>query len=287
MNLNRVCRTEDFRNSAFQSVLSRYFMDQQWEKENWPIGWEDRKFWEIGLSLLAVEEYVPALRRDIAMGIGAGTEATSFLLTRLFKRVFATDLYGIGGWRQDAPGLMLARPERFSEGLDFNRNRLIVQCMDALDLRCEDNTVDFLYSSSSIEHFGGPERIMQAAREMGRVVRPGGIISIATEYRLTGSREYLDASTMLFTEKSLFELIVKPSGCVPVDMIDLDTRIDEVVIPFSEALEDLSQMGERLRGRWSKYPHIVIGVSDATWTSVMLVLRKPDLLRSSAMAMLD
>ena len=49
-----------------------------------------------------------------------------------------------------------------------------------------DGTFDLAYSLSSIEHFGGVENAAATLREMGRVLRPGGIVALATEYVLEG-----------------------------------------------------------------------------------------------------
>ena len=52
----------------------------------------------------------------------------------------------------------------------FNRRRLVVQHMDALDLRYEDESFDGIFSCGSIEHFGSLENVAVAAGEMARVL---------------------------------------------------------------------------------------------------------------------
>ena len=69
---------------------------------------------------------------------------------------------------------------------EWNPRRLVVQHMDALDLRYEDESFDGVFSGSSIEHFGGHAEAERSMDEMFRVLRPGGICAIATEFRLAG-----------------------------------------------------------------------------------------------------
>jgi len=231
------------------------------------------------MALLTMQRHVPVDRRVAALGVGAGLEPTSFIFTKYFDRVFATDLYGSGGWRSDTPRKMLTKPEQCAGPVPFDRRRLVVQHMNALDLRYEDNSFDFIYSSSSIEHFGSPGAIGQAAAEMGRVLRPGGILSLSTEFRCRGTDEWPRKSTFVFDNRSLQELVVKPSGCRPIDSPDFSISQETLDHPteFWKALLDLKLKRKKgtLQGRWSVYPHIVIGHRALKWTSVHLALRKP------------
>jgi SAM-dependent methyltransferase len=58
--------------------------------------------------------------------------------------------------------------------------------MDGTHLTFSDATFDVAYSLSSIEHFGGVPGARQAVAEMARVLRPGGICVVATEWHLEG-----------------------------------------------------------------------------------------------------
>ncbi len=84
----------------------------------------DSKRWEIAMSCRSLRVF-DALRPDaVVLGVGAGTERTSFHLTRYVRQVIATDLYlAAGQWADVAPSLMLVEPERFapvrSSGSDF------------------------------------------------------------------------------------------------------------------------------------------------------------------------
>ena len=67
------------------------------------------------------------------------------------------------------------RPFRYRE------DRLTVEYADARSLPYPDESFDVVFSLSSIEHFGGPGDVARAAREMGRVLRPGGHAFVVTE----------------------------------------------------------------------------------------------------------
>ena len=82
------------------------------------------------------------------LGVGAGAEATLFWLTNHVRRVVATDLYD-GEWGEQAPKEMLSNPGRFAS-CPWNPARLVVEQMDALDLRFADSSFDGVFSSSSI-----------------------------------------------------------------------------------------------------------------------------------------
>ena len=266
---------EDFAEPDLLSIF-REFLPRPTPSEAWPLGNEDRKFWEIGMALLSVRRCVPQENRVRALGVGAGKEATNFILTNLFSEVLATDRYGGPAWASDAPALMLNRPEYFAGQLPFIPERLVVQHMDARELRYKDGLFDFIYSSSSLEHFGSDEDIARSIAEMARVLRPGGILSISTEFRVFGNRRRLGDNTLLFHPASIDELILRPSKCLPVDTpsFTVTAATHAAVVPFQGALADLQHDVNRMERIWSMYPHIIISDGDVAWTSVHLCLQK-------------
>jgi SAM-dependent methyltransferase len=164
--------------------------------------------------------------------------------------------------------------------------------MNALDLRFPDETFDIVYSLSSIEHFGGTAGAAQGAREMARVLKPGGHAVITTEC-LVG-RHVLDhapvqyairlatfgrrcagatprrRATEVFTPAELQRFIVEASGLELVQ--PLDTSISE------RSFENLAHMGadgQPSTASGNVFPHIVLKAFGAPWTSVFLALRKP------------
>lgn len=262
MQYNKALGFSDFSNPA----LTHYIVAALNAPGN-PFIHHAAKAWEIGMTVRALHE-LGALRPDSEiLGVGAGSEATTFYLTNHCKRVFATDLYAAGDvWSADAPTRMLVRPEEIPpHWIKFNLRRLVVQHMNALDLRYEDNSFDGIYSCGSIEHFGTEENIKTAAREMGRVTKPGGIVTLATEYRIDGPDGVGIPGCVLFTPQMIIDWIVRPSGLEPVDPIDFS--VEQQTIDHVYPLEEAVQKGIRPIS-------IALSIAGYRYTSIFLALRK-------------
>ncbi len=111
-----------------------------------------------------------------------------YWLANQVRRVVATDMYE-GVW-QDVQGRegdpdVIRRPEDYAP-FPYRTDHLAFLKMDGRQLGFLDHTFDIAYSLSSIEHFGGMDGAAATIREMGRVLKPGGILALATEYVLTG-----------------------------------------------------------------------------------------------------
>jgi ubiquinone/menaquinone biosynthesis C-methylase UbiE len=121
----------------------------------WTRAAPERKQWEVAMAFRSLRDH-GALGPDAeVLGVGAGIEPTVFFLTGHVGRVFATDLYlEAGDWDRSAKAGMLAEPRQFWPPATLDLQRLVVQHMNALDLRYDDNSFDGVFSSSSIEHFG-------------------------------------------------------------------------------------------------------------------------------------
>jgi hypothetical protein len=130
-----------------------------------PAGVEYRKYCEVAMSLRALRDFGALAPTSEVLGVGAGAEATLFWLTNHVRRVVATDLYD-GEWGEQAPKQMLSNPGRFAP-CPWNPARLVVERMDALDLRYGDSSLDGVFSSSSIEHFGDHDDVHRAPPRSG------------------------------------------------------------------------------------------------------------------------
>lgn len=227
------------------------------------------KGWEMGMTVLALQRH-GALRPDAELlGVGAGREPTLFYLTTRCRRVFATDMYaGSGSWVADAAPAMLVNPEGVlpqPNPYPFDRRRLVVQHMDGRDLRYPDGSFDGLFSCGSIEHFGNREDIARAAREMARVTKPGGIVTLATEFRIDGPPGDGIPGTVLFSPDMVQDWIVRPSGLQPVD--PLDFRVAPATIEHVYPLEEAVHKGIRPIS-------IALSAGGYRFTSIFLALRK-------------
>lgn len=262
MNHNRVCNLSDFQDQALRATLDDVF--------NSPDVYDNqiqRKSAEIASAVMALREG-GALRPDARiLGMGAGVEWTIFYLTRHVAEVHATDVYAEAGiWAGHAPARMLTSPSLEAPiGYDWNPQRLIVQHMDARELRYPDAHFDAVFTSSSIEHFGTREDVAAAAREMGRVLKPGGIAAISTEWMISGSPYMGFGGVLLFDEDAIQRYIVEPSGLEMVDALQTDVDEDTLgtEVTLASAIEHMT------------YPHIVLRHEGYLFTSVHLALRKP------------
>jgi SAM-dependent methyltransferase len=207
------------------------------------------------------------------------------------RRVLATDIYGAGDFEgREAQATMLDDPAALAP-YPFREDHLEARWMDARRLDLPDAAFDAVFSLSSIEHFGGPGDIARAAREMARVVRPGGHVVVVTEclfaprlldvplvqfaIRLatlgrrcataTPRRRTIDG----FTPAELERDIVTPSRLELVQPLDLALS--------PETLENIQRMGPDglPHGPAGALPHLVLEAGGARWTSAFLALRRP------------
>jgi SAM-dependent methyltransferase len=199
---------------------------------------EHRKHWEFAQVLDGLVE-LGALPPDaMVLAVGAGHEAGVFDLTNRVRWVFATDIYGSGNFAEkEADAKILVDPDTVAP-FPYNRGRLVVQYMDALDLRYEDRTFDAVYSLSSIEHFGGVDGVRRALGEQRRVVKIGGIVALTTEVVVNGAEALEEGHLLLSTPEQLVGVCESISGLALVEPIDLSVsqRTLSTVLSLSDAV---------------------------------------------------
>lgn len=263
----KLCSVEDFEDPELAGIIREAFAAHS-TGPGFPRDVEIRKYWEVAQAIRALRDFGAVHADATLLGVGAGTEQTGFWLTNVARRVYMTDRYSAPAeWDDACPDGMLSDPSPFAL-CRWDPARLVVLHMDALELEFGDGSIDGIFSSGSIEHFGGPSEIRRAAREMARVLAPGGIAAIATEFRLEGPPGL--PGTRLFSEAELHELIVDAAEWELVEKprLELSERTLRTVVSFNEAVA-AAQPG----GFW-RYPHIVLRHGLHLWTSVSLVLRR-------------
>jgi SAM-dependent methyltransferase len=292
----KLCELEDFAAPELRDLIAQV-PDKGSPGPGYPAGQEDRKPWEIAMTLRSLRDF-GAVREDAEiLGVGAGREATIFWLTNYVRRVFATDLYASeDAWSsRDSGEGMLARPTPLRD-MDWNPKRLVVQHMSGLDLSYEDDSFDGIFSSGSIEHFGTLEDIRGSVAEMYRVLKPGGVCALATEFRLEGPEGI--PGTHLFTADELNDVLFNGLDWQPASPLDLSISAATLAAPIDFAA--MIAQGRKpprfdIRGRLggligggrvvrpvpeepeleTPFPHIVLSYGEYLWTSVHVALIKP------------
>lgn len=281
---NKVCEVEDFSRPELVKIIRdvcTYKLPSL--PDGFPIGSEHRKDWEVAMAVRTLRHF-GALHRDATiLGVAAGAEDTSFFLTREAKQVFATDRYlASGDWEPTAPLSMLIQPQDVAP-YPFDADRLVVQHMDGRSLRYPDDTFDGIYSSGSIEHFGDLDDVASAAYEMGRVLKPGGVLTLSTEIRLGGPPGGIGwpGLTLLFSVENLQRFIVDASGLELVDELDAEVSEETLSVRRNLTQSILQHLAATKEGEqreeyqaW-EFPHIILVHEGYVFTSVHLALRKP------------
>ncbi len=214
-----------------------------------------------GLALLG------AVRPDArALGVGAGHEPVIFWLADQIGHVTATDLYGNETW-ESSPGAegsakVLDAPEQFCPR-PFASGKITFQNADGTKLPFADDTFDFCWSLSSVEHFGGHEAAAVAMREMARVTKPGGVVCVASEVLLRHEKDHAE----FFTRQQFLRYVLRGSGD-----LGLIGRMDWRKPP-KEYLDDPVILWDEInRAR----RHVVMQDGSYQWTSAIAFLRKGD-----------
>ena len=283
----KLCDLRDFDDPIVSSRIDDIVPGLNGSKRLW------RKHWEYAMLTLFLEE-LGLLREDTRiLSVGAGHETVLFWLANRVAKVVATDIYGEGSFsEQEANRTMLSDPTSFAP-YPYRESHLEVRHMDATRLDLPDDSFDAVFTLSSIEHFGSWENIRQSAREMARVLRPGGAAFVVTECflgrsaitplvqeagsKVTGGRVF--GSMRVFTPETLVSEIVEPSGLQLIQPLDTTLSAET-----TQNVINLNSKGLVTAEEGAEYPHIVVrakrslgplSLHTQKWTSAALAMVKP------------
>jgi SAM-dependent methyltransferase len=245
-----------------------------------PDGYEYRKYWEVAMAIRAFDKGGLLDGTRTFLGVGAGNEPTIFHLTRFAKHVLATDLYDEPGWEESANVSMLTDPGSHWP-FEWNPATLTVRNMDALSLELADESVSGVFSSSSVEHFGDRDAVRRSIDEAYRVLEPGGILSVSSEFRISGAGPGIPGA-LLFDEGDIADIFV--GGRDWSLMEPFDPIISQATIAtqqdFETVVADQDTSVDQVGGLWTHhvqyavYPHLVLRHLGRRFTSFHLALRK-------------
>ncbi len=192
------------------------------------------------------------------LSVGAGHEQVLYWLANQVRLVMATDLYA-GVWQniqgREGDPAVIWRPEDYAP-FAYRRDRLVFLPMDGRQLAFPDATFDVAYSLSSIEHFGIMAGAAATMAEMARVLKPGGVLALATEYVLSGPPH-----DETFQPDEFAALIAVPGL--------------ELVQPFDNRVYDrYAYRAVDLYRNPYQAPHMVVRFNDTVFTTAFVFLRK-------------
>lgn len=284
----KLCDPRDFEDPDVLEVLRSILPERD------PAAFVERKAWEFAMLALFLRDTGRLSEDARVLAIGAGDERVLFWLANRVGRVVATDVYGTGAFAgQEGSASMLEDPAAHAP-YPYREDRLEVRWADARALDFPDASFDAAFSLSSFEHFGTPREISRAARELGRVLRPGGHAFLAVD--AFARRHPLNAAPVdfairvgtlgrrrriatprrramvseVFTRGEVMRRLVRASGLELMQPLDLT--------PSDEAWENLTlttgagHLSPRTGRHW---PHVLLQSGRSVFTSLGLPLRKP------------
>ncbi len=136
--------------------------------------------------------------------------------------------------------------------------------MDGTNLIFGKERFDFVWSLSSIEHFGGHTAAKKSMEEMARATKKNGIVVVATEFIIT---PYCKDHPVFFTREMFEKYII---GAIPqlrlvqvmnYDLPPLEYLIDPIMVHLN---------GDVHRRRH----HIILNDGTVQWTSIICFFRK-------------
>jgi SAM-dependent methyltransferase len=216
-----------------------------------------RKSWEYAICVDGLSKLGAVRPRAKAIAVGAGYERPLFYFANHIEQMVATDLYD-SPVHEGKPE-MLTEPWRFAP-FDYRRDHLKVYAMRGDALQFPDNSFDFLFCLSSIEHFGSRETIRHSFAEMLRVTRPRGKLCITTQIVLNDvpHDEY-------FSPREIEEIFLSRPNARLVGG-DFDLRIQKSLVDYPVDLAD----GEHI----NRSPHIVLALGGVIFTSLSMFFEK-------------
>jgi SAM-dependent methyltransferase len=228
-SLNRLCDISDWK--TYAGGLFDVFQD---------LGegtYIHRKSWEYAMCIYGLKTLGVVKPDSIALAVGAGHERPLFYFANKIKKMIATDLYSSRD--SDADNDMLKNPEKFAP-FPYRKDHLEVYQMNGTDLKFGNNSFDFAFTLSAIEHFGSREDIKKTMAELFRILKPDGVLCLTTEVILNRSHHHefftVDEIRKYILESTEFKLVggdidFRISQSLVLNPIDLDAEKDLHISP--------------------------------------------------------
>ncbi len=185
-------------------TYSKVCSSRDWNSPSWVEGVADvlgdenslnyyqrhRQTWEYGQILFGLKS-LDCLRSDKrGLAVGAGKEMLMWKIADRVGSLEAIDFYDDRSKQLfDVPVDLPENPEAYApEGASLENFR--VRRMDGRSLSHDDESFDFAYAASVIQHCGGREGSRRMLQEMARVVKPGGVIAVSSDVILNSAIDH-------------------------------------------------------------------------------------------------
>jgi SAM-dependent methyltransferase len=223
------------------------------------------KQWEYAQVLQARDRYAPNAKDYV--GVGCGREPLIPKLGERAEKLIASDLYDMAGAWADAS----QRPDRIWPEL----KSLVVHPMNMRKVDLPESSADFIWSLCAVEHVGNEDDVIDTVRQIGRLLRPGGVFVLTTEYTFDKKSFFVPGrpSGTLSLSRSAIRRMFTETGLHCVEPVDLRLSKHPFNIPVWNKLTDREGM--------ANLPHVIYRVQPmplrGTYgTCVAVVLSKED-----------
>lgn len=164
------------------------------------LGDRNRKTWEFIQVYCGLKQLGQLNDTARILGLGVGHECLIYAFTNVCNQVVATDLYESQSWETAS---MTVQEAYQRNPFPYQRDRLTIQHMDMTRLDFPDASFDCIWSCCAVEHVNTFRDLHQVYAEIHRVLKPGGIAALTTEFNMTDRPSY--EPNMLFTDRDWIE----------------------------------------------------------------------------------
>jgi len=187
-----------------------------------PPGKMERKSWEFVKVIQGLEKLGCLKQNARGLGVGSGCEKPLYYFASHCTEIVGIDLYASDhpDWVHTANSDILANPSKYAP-FSYPTERLVLRHMDATQMSLPDESFDFVFSFSAIEHFGSRDNIRKTMNEIQRVLKPNGIAAITTELIITKGASHHE----YFTFPELNEVMIQTPGLQLIG--DLNLALNE------------------------------------------------------------
>jgi SAM-dependent methyltransferase len=211
---------------------------------------------------------------SIGLGMDVGHEPLIYFFCSKVKHIVTTDIcdeksIGMAAAKEGDPEI-LSDVDKFAP-FPYKKERLEIKRMKGRKLEFPENTFVFIWSCSSIEHFGGHEEAAKSIKEMERVLKHSGFLALATEFVIhqdiiTG---FKSEHPYFFNLEALYKYLIASHNLKSVQNINFS--LSAYYIKIYIKLPEESQSPHMSMHR---KPHIALCQGNVLFTSIFLFFRK-------------